>query len=91
MFFGKKKNPHDVGCFLCHVIVTILLFVASLVALIEVIVSHYAVTARATTMVFGTNAGSLSIIAFAVTTTLWMKALKACMVGCEACGTVGKK
>lgn len=93
MFFCKKKNPHNAGCFVCHLIVTILLFIATLTALMEVLSSHYAVLngARAATMVFGTNAGSLSLIAFAVTITFWAKSFKACVSGCEACGVNGKK
>lgn len=93
MFFGKKKNPHDTGCFICHVFVTILLFVATLAALMEVLSTHYAVVKgmHDPTMVFGTNAGSLSLIAFAVTITFWVKSFKACVSGCEACGINGKK
>ncbi len=93
MFFGKKKNPHDTGCFVCHVIVTVLLFVTTLAALMEVLASHYVILkgAREATMIFGTSAGSLSLIAFAITITFWVKSFKACMSGCEACGINGKK
>ena len=93
MFFGKKKNPHDTGCFVCHVLVSILLLVATLASLLEVLSSHYAVVSgmRDPTLVFGTNAGALSLIAFAITITLWVKSFKACVSGCEACGINGKK
>lgn len=93
MFFGKKKNPHEMGCFVCHIVVTVLLFLGSVAALVEVLVSHYAVIdgMGEPTLIFGTNASSLSLIAFAITITLWVKSFKACMIGCDACGTNGKK
>lgn len=93
MFFCKKKNPHDPGCFVCHLVVMILLFVATLAAFMEVLASHYVVLkgAREATILFGTSTGSLSLIAFAVTVTFWAKSFKACMSGCEACGVNGKK
>ena len=90
MFFsGKKKNPHEPGCFICHIVVSILLFLATIASLMSVLMSHY--NAEHDMIVFGTNATSLSLIAFALTLTLWMKAMKCCMSGCEACGTMGKK
>ena len=93
MFFSKKKNPHDPACFVCHVIVSILLFIATLAALMEVLTSHYVVLkgAREATLLFGTNAGSLSLLTFAIIVTLWVKSFKACVTGCEACGITGKK
>ncbi|NOS67051.1 MAG: hypothetical protein HOO67_01655 [Candidatus Peribacteraceae bacterium] len=93
MFFGKKKNPHDNACFACHIVVTVLLFLATLAALLETVMAHYLIPVgmREYMFVFGTNAGALSLIAFAVTVSLWVKSLKACITGCEACGTIGKK
>lgn len=93
MFFGKKKNPHETGCFVSHVVVTVLLFLAALASLLEAIMAHYKIPEGMHTyvFVFGTNAGALSLIAFAITTALWVKSFKACMMGCEACGTNGKK
>ena len=97
MFFGKKKNPHDTPCMVCHLVVAVLLFLASLAALVGVIMSHYSGmllaqdNGQSSMMLFGTNAGSLSLIAFSVTTAIWVQSLKACMMGCEACGTNGKK
>ena len=89
MFFGKKKNPHDTGCYACHIVVTLLLFLSTIAALINVLTAHYNMSQSA--LVFGTNADALSLIAFAVTVSLWMKSMKACMNGCEVCGTMGKK
>lgn len=90
MFFsGKKKNPHEPGCFVCHVVVAIFLFLATIASLLGVLMSHY--NAERDMIVFGTNATSLSLIAFALCLMLWMKSMKGCMSGCEACGTNGKK
>jgi hypothetical protein len=58
------------------------------VAFVGVIMSHY--DTRTGTTMFGTNAGSLSLIAFVVCISLWMKSMKACMGGCEICGTMKK-
>lgn len=87
--FSKKKNPHDMTCLVCHVIVTILLFLAAVASLLGALTAHYDM--RAGTLIFGTNADSLSLIAFGLTATLFMKSLKACMSGCEACGTNAEK
>ena len=97
MFFGKKKNPHETPCMVTHIVVAMLLFLAALASLLGVIMSHYAAmvlaqdNGQSAMMLFGTNAGSLSLISFAITTAIWVKSLKACMMGCEACGTNGKK
>lgn len=97
MFFGKKKNPHDTACLVCHVVIAVLLFLAALAALVGVIMSHYGAmllaqdSGQSAMMLFGTNAGSLSLIAFAFTTAVWVKSLKSCMMACDACGTNGKK
>lgn len=88
-FLSKKKNPHDMFCLVCHVIVTILLFLAAVASIVGALTAHYDL--RAETLIFGTNAGSLSLIAFGLTATLFMKSLKACMSECEVCGTNGKK
>ncbi len=88
MFFSKKKNPHDTFCLVCHIIVAVMLFLASIAALLGALMAHY--DPRSSTLIFGTNADSLSLIAFALTTTLWMKAVKCCMSSCDVC-TTGKK
>ena len=89
MLFNKKKNPHEASCFICHIIIAILLFLSTIAAVLGVIMAHY--DPRQMTLVFGSNADSLSLIAFVLCVTLWMKSMKSCMSGCEACGTMGKK
>lgn len=87
-FFSKKKNPHETACLVCHIIISVLLLLASVAALTGIVMAHQ--DARGL-LLFGTNAGSLSLIAFALCVTLWMKSLKACMSSCEACEVVKKK
>lgn len=87
--FSKKKNPHETCCMACHVIVSILLLLAAVAALLGVFTANYDM--RSGTMLLGSNAGSLSLIAFALCVTLWMKSMKSCMSSCEACGVTGKK
>ena len=89
MFFGKKKNPHDTGCFVCHIVVTVLFFIATVVSAVGAILAHYNPTEEL--IIFGSMSGSLSLMAFVLCTTLWMRSMKACMMGCEVCGTNGKK
>ncbi len=82
MFFSKKKNPHDVACFVCHVIVSVLLLLVSVAALANVLAAHYSMELEM--FVFGTNAGPLSLLALAISISLWMKSMMACMTGCAA-------
>ena len=91
MFFSsKKKNPHDTGCLVCHIVVSVLMLLATIASLIGVIMAHYDI--RQGTLIFGTNAGSLSLVAFVLATTLWMKSMKSCMGSCDMCMTGnGKK
>ena len=89
MFLSKKKNTHETTCFVCHVIVSLLLLAVSAAALANVLASHYSI--ERAMFVFGTNAGPLSLIAFSISISLWMKSIIACMSGCAACGTNGKK
>lgn len=88
-FLSKKKMQHDTGCLVCHVVVSVLLFLATVAAITGVVMSHY--DARSDILIFGTNASSLSLIAFAFCLTQWMKSLKYCMTKCEVCGVNGKK
>jgi hypothetical protein len=82
MFF-RKKSPHCGACLVCQVVVAILLFLASVAALVGVYKSHVLSSGFA----FGTTSGSLSLIAFAVSVTLWMSQMRNCVSKCEACGT----
>ena len=79
-----KKNPHLPSCLICHALVSVLLFLAFVGSFMGVLMAHYDV--RSASMVFGTNAGSLSLIAFVLCTAMWMKSMKACMDKCEMCG-----
>lgn len=89
MFFQKKKVPHDPTCLVVHVVVAVLLFLTTLSALCGMVLAHYDM--RTGALVFGTNAGSLSLIAFAISVTLWMKSVLACMCKCDVCGATSKK
>jgi hypothetical protein len=82
MFFHKKP-PHKSGCLACHIIVTVLLFLGALASLVGVVMAHIDPVDRV--LVFGTSAASLSLIAFAVTSTFCMKQLKTCMSSCDVC------
>ena len=88
-FLSKKKNPHDTCCMACHVIVAFLLFLASVASLVGVAMAHY--NMRTGILAFGSMTGSLSLLALAACLTLWMYAMKKCMMGCDVCGTNGKK
>lgn len=90
MFFSsRKKNPHDTCCMTCHIVVAFFLFLTSVSALVGVVMAHY--NADAGVLVFGSMTGSLSLLAFAVSLSLWMHAMKNCMSACDACGVNGKK
>lgn len=74
---------------ICHLIVAFLLSLVTVAALFGVVMAHFDV--RQQVLIFGTNAGSLSLLTFAISLTLWMKAMKCCMSGCDVCGTTPKK
>jgi hypothetical protein len=82
MFFHKKA-PHHPGCLAYHIIVAIFLFLASVVSFVGVIMAHYSPVEG--TLIFGTPAASLAIIAFAVCITFLTKSCKSCMSSCDAC------
>lgn len=82
MFFHKKAT-HQPGCMAFHIIVSIFLFLASIVSFVGVIMAHYSPVDS--TLVFGTPAASLAIIAFAVSITFLTKSCKSCVSSCEAC------
>lgn len=85
MFFSKKK-PHMVGCLVCHIVVSILLFLTTIGSLGEVIQTHY-IEGK---VVFGSASGALAFLAFGFSVTLWMHAMKCCMGPCDVCGTMKK-
>lgn len=89
LFTSKKKPVHDDGCMICHLIVAFVLSLVTVAALFGVVMAH--IDPRQQVLIFGTNAGSLSLLTFAISLTLWMQAMKYCMSGCEVCGTVAKK
>ncbi|MBU0458725.1 hypothetical protein KJ652_00245 [Patescibacteria group bacterium] len=60
-------------------LVCVLMFLAMLAALAGIYETHF-VGAGAT---FGTTGASLSIIAFAITSHLWVRSLSCCMGCCE--------
>ena len=82
MFFHKKP-PHHAGCLSFHIGASVLLFLASVAALVGVFVSHY--DPRDGSLVFGTSASSLSLLTFAVTVALLMAQCRSCMTACDVC------
>ncbi len=77
-----KKSTHGATCLAVHVVVTVLLFVASIAALLGVYKAHMLSSGAA----FGTTSGSLSLVAFSITLSLCIYQLKCCLTKCEACG-----
>ncbi len=78
MFFvHAKKTATDPGTLAVQIIVCALLFLCSLASLVGVVLSHVDVSQG--TLSFGTSAGSLSIIAFAIAVSLWAHGMKALM------------
>ena len=77
----KKKATHMGACLALHVVVAVLLFVASIAALLGVYKAHM----LSSGFVFGTTSGSLALLAFAVSLSLCMYQLKCCVTKCEAC------
>ncbi len=69
MFFLHKKTSVDPTALALQIVVSALLFLASLASLIGVVLSHISLTTG--TLTFGTVSDSLSLLAFAVTLTLW--------------------
>ncbi|MSR87502.1 hypothetical protein EXS70_05045 [Candidatus Peribacteria bacterium] len=88
-FLTKKKNPHDTWCLVCHIIVTVVLLLASIVSLLGTFMAHY--NTQESVLVFGSMAGSLSLIALGVCLALWMNAVKNCMSQCDVCKPNAKK
>lgn len=80
MFFSKKA-PHTPACMVVHLVVSAILFLASLAALVGMYKAHFMPEG----MTFGTSAGSLSLIALGATLTLWLHQMKNCLMECEVC------
>ncbi len=64
-----------------HLVVAGLLLFATIAAFVGVYKAHVYDDGLA----FGTTAGSLSLLAFAVCLVLWMHQMKACATKCEVC------
>jgi hypothetical protein len=82
MFF-HKKTPHRTGCLVGHIIITVLLAVLSIAAFVGVVRAHFDPTDSS--LIFGTPADSLAIIALAITLTLGFQQCKNCMCECDVC------
>lgn len=79
----KKKSPHAGACMVLHVVVAVLLFVASIAAILGAYKAHVLTSGG---LAFGTTSGSLALIAVALTLKCCMKQVCACVTKCEACG-----
>ena len=88
MFFHKKA-PHRTGCLVVHIIVTALLAIGAIASIVGVVMAHYDPADHS--LLFGTPADSLSLIALAITLTLCMKHCKSCMTECDVCAMPAKK
>jgi hypothetical protein len=86
LMFFHKKAPHKPGCMVMHLVLAGLLLLAAVASLLGVYLSHFLESG----LTFGTSAGSLSLIAFTFTVTMFLHQLKACMTSCEICSP-GKK
>lgn len=87
----SKKPTHKTPCLVMHLLIAALLLLVSLLSLLGVFLSHILTSTHdgvtTTTLAFGTSSGSLSIIAFAVSVTCFLKQLKASWSKCEACSS----
>lgn len=94
MFFHKKV-PHQPGCLAFHIGASVFLLLAAIAALVGLVVAHYDPSDGS--LVFGTPASSLSIVAFSITVALLMAQCKMCMTACDVCAVpmpmlaIGKK
>lgn len=82
---GSSSSACDCHCstswFVARIAATILLFLATVVAAVDVVLSH----ALPNGYVFGTSGGALAIIAFVISLKIFMKKLRKCR-GCCCCG-----
>lgn len=84
MLFGKKA-PHVPACMVLNLVVAALLLLAAIAALLGVTMTHFENGDTGIGLVLGTMNGSLALIAFALTSTLFLKQLKHCCMKCEVC------
>lgn len=82
MFFHKKA-PHQMGCLAVHIGVAVLMLIAAIASLVGLIMAHY--DPADGSLIFGTPAASLSIVAFTVTLALLMGQCRNCMSPCDVC------
>jgi hypothetical protein len=88
MFF-HKKSPHTPGCLAFHIVTSVLLFLATIVSLVGLIIAHF--DPKSGALVFGTMSASLSLLAFVVSLSLLLQQCKNCMSSCDVCVIPGKK
>ncbi len=82
MLFGSsKKSSADPASLAMQIVVSALLFLASLASLVGLVLSH--VNLDRGTLTFGSSGGSLAILAFAVTVSLWSHSMM-CLLAPDA-------
>ncbi len=85
---SKKQPVCSTPCMIMKWVVCVLLLITSIAALVGVYETHVILgtdPARFAVQ-FGSTSGSLAIIAFALSVTMWGKKMAACMSGhCEIC------
>ncbi len=75
---GSKKMDKCTGCMVTNWVVTLLLFVTSIASALGAYMAHFPTEEGMVVPTFGTTTGSLSILAFAVSISLWIKHMKGC-------------
>ena len=85
-FLSHKKASADPAVLALQIVVSAFLFLATLASLVGVVLAH--VSLQSGTMTFGSAADSLSLLAFAVSLTLWSHSMT-CLMPPEV--TVTKK
>lgn len=86
-FMHKKGSNCSTGCMVTKWILCVLLLLTAIAAIIGVYETHVVIGTDPArfALQFGSTSGSLAIIAFAISATLWMKQLVCCMSKCEVC------
>ena len=68
-----------------HLVIAALLVLASILALVGVVMTHVMRDEQGYFLEIGSSQGSLALIAFAVVITVTMKRVVACCTKCEIC------
>ncbi|OGJ60516.1 hypothetical protein A3A67_02715 [Candidatus Peribacteria bacterium RIFCSPLOWO2_01_FULL_51_18] len=81
----SKKNGCSAGCILMKWLVMVLLFLATVAALIGTFTTHFMRLPSGLEMQFGSTGGSLAILAFVASVSVWVKHTIKLGQKCEVC------